>query len=42
MRRELGPIEFFTSQYKNANVANFVLAVPLEMSRTNEVCNLKM
>ena len=27
------------SQYKNAN---FVLAVPLEMNYTNEVCNLEM
>ena len=37
-------VEFFTNspQYKNANIANFVLAVALEMSETNEVCGLEM
>ena len=25
---------------KNANIANFVLAVPLEINKTNEICNL--
>ena len=29
-------------QYKNANVANFVLAAPLESKETNEVCNLEI
>ena len=31
-------IEFFTSslQYKNANIANFVLALPLEISYSNK------
>ena len=29
-------------QYKNANIAVFVLAVPSEMNQTNEVCNLKI
>ena len=30
-------------QYKNANISNFVLAVPLKSSKkTNEVCNLEM
>ena len=39
--RRLG---FFTNfpWYKNANIANFILAVPLEMSQTNEVCNFEM
>ena len=34
---------FFTNspQYKNANIANFVLALPLERCRTKEVCNLE-
>ena len=36
--------EFFTNsrQYKNANIANFVLAVPLEMNQTSVVCKLEM
>ena len=29
-------------QYKNANIANFVLAVPLEMNKKSEVCNIQM
>ena len=29
-------------QYKNANIANFVLARLLERNWTNEVCNLEM
>ena len=29
-------------QYKNANIANFILAVPLEMNGTNEVYNLQI
>ena len=35
------PIRFFTNsvQYKNANIANFVLAVPLEMNKSNTVFN---
>ena len=37
-------IRFFTKSppYKNANIANFVLAVPLEMNETSEVCNLEI
>ena len=37
-------IEVFTNslQYKNANIANFILAVPFRMSLTNEICNLNM
>ena len=37
------PIEFLTksSQYKNANIANFILAVPLEMKK-NGICDLEM
>ena len=37
-------IEVFTnsSQYKNANIANFVLAVPLECNWTNKVCSIKI
>ena len=35
--------EFFRNslQHKNANIANFVVAAPLEMDKTNVVCNLK-
>ena len=35
---------FFTNspQYRNANISNFVLAVPLEINKTNEVYNLGM
>ena len=29
-------------QYNNANIANFILVVPLEKNWTNEVCKLKM
>ena len=29
-------------QYKNANIANFSLAVSLEMNEINEVCNLEI
>ena len=29
-------------QYKNANIANFILAVLLEINNTNEVCTAKM
>ena len=29
-------------QYKNANIANFILAVPLERNWTNEVYNLEI
>ena len=38
------PREVFTnySQHKNANIANFVLAVPFEINMTNEICNLNM
>ena len=37
------PLEFFTisPQYKNANIANFVLAVPFKIKKTNIVCNLE-
>ena len=37
-------IRIFTnaSQYKNANIANFVLALPLEKYHTNVVYNLEM
>ena len=37
-------IQFFANslQYKNASIATFVLAVPLEMNYCNEVCNLKI
>ena len=37
-------VRFFTNfpQYKNANIANFVLAVSLERNWTIEVCNLEM
>ena len=36
------PLGFFTNspQYKIANIAIFVLAVPSERNETNEVCNL--
>ena len=37
-------LEVFTNstQYKNANIANLVLAVPLKVNQTKEVCNLEM
>ena len=37
-------MDVFTNfrQYKNANIANFVLAVPLEINKTNGVYNLKV
>ena len=37
-------IVFFTNstQYKNGNIANFVLAVPLEIDYNNRVYNLKI
>ena len=37
-------IEFFINSphYTNANTANLVLVVPLEMSLTNEVCYLEI
>ena len=37
-------VRFFTNspQYKNANIANIVLAVSLERNWTNEVGNLEM
>ena len=36
-------IESFTNspQYKNTNIANFVLAIPFKLNQTNEVCNLE-
>ena len=37
-------VEVFTNspQYKNADIANFVLAVPLEMNKNNEFHNPQM
>ena len=29
-------------QYKNANIANFILAVPSERNWTNDICNLEI
>ena len=37
-KRVAEPTEFFI----NANIANFVLAVPLQMNKTNEVINPRM
>ena len=36
--------EVFTNclQYENDNIANFVLALPLKMNKSNEVCNLEI
>ena len=31
-----------TVQYKNANITNFVLAMPMTMNKTIEICNLEM
>ena len=41
MHAFLSPLEFFilSPQHKNANIANFVLTVPLEMNKTNEILN---
>ena len=37
-------LEFSTNspQYKLANIANFVLAMPLQMNQSVEVCNLEI
>ena len=37
-------IEVFTNslEYKNDNIANFVLALSWEKNNINEICNLKM
>ena len=37
-------MEFFTNspQYNNANIANFTLAVPLKINKTNKMNNLEM
>ena len=42
--RALTSLGFFTNslQYKNASIANFVLAVLLQMNQINEVCNLEI
>ena len=39
-----GQIEVFTNslQYKNANIANFISAVPLEIKKINDVSNLEI
>ena len=44
LMESFGRIDFFTipAQYKNANITNFILAVPLEINQTNEVINLEM
>ena len=36
-------LEFFTisSHYKNGNIANFTLAVPFKIKKTNKVCSCK-
>ena len=36
-------IEFFmiSSQHKNGNIANFVLAMPFKIKRTKKDCNLE-
>ena len=33
---------FDKPQYKNANIAKFIPAVPFKINNTNEVCNLEM
>ena len=37
-------IEFFTNspQHKNANIANFTLALPLEINYSNKTCDPEM
>ena len=37
-------MEFFTNspQYNSANIANFILAVPLKIYETNKMNNLEM
>ena len=50
VKRSLSPLyvrlvfEVFTnsSQHKNDNIANFVLALPLEMNKTDEVFNFEI
>ena len=38
------PLGFFTNppQNENANIVNFISAMPLESNWTNEICNLQM
>ena len=44
LREDVHRIGVFTNspQHKNANIANFVLTLPLERNWTDEVCKLKM
>ena len=39
-----GTIEFFTNslQYENANIANFDLALPIKIRKSNKMCNIKI
>ena len=41
---EILAIEYFTisPHYKNGNIANFILAVPLKINKNNKVYNLEM
>ena len=42
-RCHFSPLEFFTisRQYKNANIANFVLAVSFKIEKNYKVCKLE-
>ena len=42
-QKDISALGFFKNspQYKNANIANLVLAVPSERNWTNEVCNFE-
>ena len=42
-QKDIAALGFFTNspQYKNANIANFVLALPSERNWTNEVYNFE-
>ena len=37
------PLEFFmiSPQHNNAHIANFVLAMPFKIEKTDKVCNLE-
>ena len=41
-RRQRLVFHKFSQQCQNANISNFVLVVPLEMNKSNEVYNIEM
>ena len=41
---QIAQIEFFAIalQYKNGNIANFILALPLQINWSNKACNVEI